>query len=107
TTNRQNQRTDVILTLTPHIIRKSDITEDDLLPIWVGTEQNMTFRGGSPRVESETTGPFDDETQTSADKIQEAIRNRMRTLPRSLREGATTPTLGGDPSAGGEELQEE
>lgn len=107
TTNRQNQRTDVILTLTPHIIRKSDITEDDLLPIWVGTEQNMTFRGGSPRVESETTGPFDDETQTSADKIQEAIRNRMRTLPRSLREGATTPTLGGDPTAGGEELQEE
>lgn len=104
TTNRQNQRTDVILTLTPHIIRKSDITEDDLLPIWVGTEQNMTFRGGSPRVESEVSGPFDDETQTSADKIQEAIRNRMRTLPRSLREGAGQgPSLGGDPTAGGEE----
>src|SRR4029079_5263934 len=45
------QRTDVILTMTPHIIRRSDISESDLMPIWVGTEQNITFRGGSPRTE--------------------------------------------------------
>jgi general secretion pathway protein D len=107
TTRRQNQRTDVLLTLTPHIIRKSDITEDDLLPIWIGTEQNISFRQGSPRVESEVTGPFDEETQTSAEKIQEAIRNRMRTLPRSLRDGAEEggAALGGDPTLqeGGEQ----
>ncbi len=41
----ENQRTDVILTLTPHIIRNAEITEDDLAPIWVGTEANITFRG--------------------------------------------------------------
>lgn len=100
-TQRENKRTDVLLTLTPHIIRKSDITEDDLLPIWIGTEQNISFRQGSPRVESEVTGPFDEETQTSAEKIQEAIRNRMRTLPRSLRDGAEEgggAALGGDPT---------
>jgi general secretion pathway protein D len=53
------KRTDIMLTLTPHIIRTPDLTEDDLLPIWVGTESNMTFRGGSPRVESPAEGPFD------------------------------------------------
>ena len=54
-----NQRTDVILTLTPHIIRNAEITEEDLQPIWVGTEANISFRGGSPRVESDVEGPFD------------------------------------------------
>jgi len=53
------KRTDVMLTLTPHIIRAADVTEEDLLPIWVGTESNMTFRGGSPRVESAAEGPFE------------------------------------------------
>jgi len=58
----ENRRTDLVLTLTPHIIRTADITEEDLLPIWVGTEANITFRGGSPRVESEVEGPFDEDT---------------------------------------------
>jgi general secretion pathway protein D len=53
------KRTDVMLTLTPRIIRAADITESDILPIWVGTEANMTFRGGSPRVESPEEGPFE------------------------------------------------
>ncbi|HSS78150.1 MAG TPA: secretin N-terminal domain-containing protein, partial [Thermoanaerobaculia bacterium] len=38
----ENQRTDVILTLTPHIIRDAEITEEDLPPIWVGTEANIS-----------------------------------------------------------------
>jgi general secretion pathway protein D len=84
--NRNTQRTDVILTLTPHIIRRSDITEDDLLPIWVGTEQNLTFRGGSPRVESDVEGPFD-EGATAAERVRELIRQRVQELPRGLEEG--------------------
>ena len=78
------QRTDVILTLTPHIIRNAEITEEDLLPVWVGTEQNMTFRGGSPRVESEVEGPFDGDEGTP-EEIQDAIRRRLQRLPRGLR----------------------
>ena len=85
--NRRNaQRTDVILTMTPHIIRRSDITEDDLLPIWVGTEQNLTFRGGSPRVESDVEGPFD-EGASAAERVRELIRQRVQELPRGLEEG--------------------
>jgi len=84
--NTEAQRTDVILTLTPHIIRNAQITEDDLKPIWVGTEQNITFRGGSPRVESDVEGPFDTGEGTP-EEIQEAIRRRLEQLPRGLRPG--------------------
>ncbi|HEX4952247.1 MAG TPA: secretin N-terminal domain-containing protein [Thermoanaerobaculia bacterium] len=85
----QNQRTDVILTLTPHIIRAADITEEDLLPIWVGTEQNITFRGGSPRVESEVEGPFDAGGEAeSSEEVKELIQRRIQQLPRELRDQA-------------------
>ncbi|HEY3054674.1 MAG TPA: secretin N-terminal domain-containing protein, partial [Thermoanaerobaculia bacterium] len=60
--SRQHQgetRTDLVLTMTPHIIRIPDITEDDLAPMWVGTTNNLTFRGVSPRIESQTSiDPF-------------------------------------------------
>ena len=79
-------RTDIILTLTPHIIRNAEITEEDLLLIWVGTESNITFRGSSPRVESEVEGPFDAGTGTP-EEIQEMMRRRIQRLPRGLREG--------------------
>lgn len=58
-TSRKITRTDLVLTMTPHIIRTPDITEDDLAPMWVGTTNNLTFRGLSPRLESRTTAdPF-------------------------------------------------
>src|SRR2546422_222445 len=41
------QQTDIVLTLTPHIIRIPDVTEEDLLPLWIGTESNIALRGGS------------------------------------------------------------
>ena len=82
----ENRRTDLVLTLTPHIIRTADITEEDLLPIWVGTEANITFSGGSPRVESEVEGPFDQGGDEEAERIREMIRRRIQNLPRGLRQ---------------------
>jgi general secretion pathway protein D len=95
--NKRNegQRTDVILTLTPHIIRNAEITSEDLEPIWVGTEANITFRGTAVRVESDVEGPFDTEEGTP-EEIQDAIRRRLQRLPRGLR-----------PGEGGEEMGEE
>jgi general secretion pathway protein D len=56
-----NVRTDLFLTLTPHIIRSPQITEEDLVPIWVGTENNVSFSGLNTRLESPnaTGSPFD------------------------------------------------
>lgn len=52
-------QTDLVLTLTPHIIRNPDITEEDLAPLWVGTENRVTIFGNSPRVRSAVTaGPL-------------------------------------------------
>ncbi|HET7434006.1 MAG TPA: secretin N-terminal domain-containing protein [Thermoanaerobaculia bacterium] len=54
-----HSRTDLVLTMTPHIVRIPDITEDDVAPMWVGTTNNLTFRGVSPRIESQNGGdPF-------------------------------------------------
>ncbi|HUO84756.1 MAG TPA: secretin N-terminal domain-containing protein [Thermoanaerobaculia bacterium] len=56
---RDTNSTDLVLTMTPHIIRIPDITDADLAPMWVGTSSNMTFRGASPRIESQNNGdPF-------------------------------------------------
>jgi general secretion pathway protein D len=54
------RQTDLILTLTPHIIRNPDITEEDLAPIWVGTENRISIFGNSPRMRSPypQQGPF-------------------------------------------------
>jgi general secretion pathway protein D len=51
--------TDLILTLTPHIIRIPDVTAADLEPFYVGTDSNISVQGG-PRIESPSAqGPFD------------------------------------------------
>ena len=53
--------TDIFMTLTPHIIRAPQITEEDLTPIWVGTENNVSFSGLGSRLESPgaPATPFD------------------------------------------------
>jgi general secretion pathway protein D len=80
--SNQVQRTDIVLTLTPHIIRRADITAADLLPIWVGTETNFSFRGGSPRVESEAEGPFEGQEPNEAEAAaQERLRQQLEQLP--------------------------
>jgi general secretion pathway protein D len=54
-----NKTSDLVLTLTPHIIRIPDVTEEDLTPVYVGTDANISFQG-TPRIESPAGGgPFD------------------------------------------------
>ncbi|HEV7242013.1 MAG TPA: secretin N-terminal domain-containing protein [Thermoanaerobaculia bacterium] len=57
--HRDETRTDLVLTMTPHIVRMPNITEEDVAPMWVGTGNNLTFRGVSPRIESQSgADPF-------------------------------------------------
>ncbi len=72
---RDSQRTELVLTLTPHIIRKPDITEEDLLPLWIGTERNLSLRGFSPRVDSPVKGPFDNSERE--DKLKKHLQKIM------------------------------
>ncbi len=58
-TKKDDQTTDIVLTMTPHIIRIPDITEEDVMPVYVGTDQNISYQG-APRVESPAGGgPFE------------------------------------------------
>jgi general secretion pathway protein D len=41
---KQISQTDIILSITPHILRMPDITEEDLLPINSGTEDNVHLK---------------------------------------------------------------
>ncbi len=79
-----NKRTDIVLTLTPHIIRRADIREEDLAPIWVGTESNVVYRGSSPRIDSGVDGPFDEPDATGG----EALDELQERLPPGLRDAA-------------------
>jgi hypothetical protein len=50
----------LVVTLTPHIIRIPDVTEEDVTPVYVGTDANISYQG-TPRVENPSgdRGPFD------------------------------------------------
>ena len=55
------QTTDIVMLLTPHIIRTSEITADDLKPIFIGSQQNFGVGGAPPLIaavpEPEATQP--------------------------------------------------
>jgi general secretion pathway protein D len=61
--SRRNE-TDIVMTLTPYIVRIPDITEDDLTELWVGTEDNMELRG--PARKGLAAGPFAREEEETA-----------------------------------------
>lgn len=48
--NRQVQTTDLVMLLTPHIIRTSEITAADLQPIFIGSQQNFGLGGPPPLI---------------------------------------------------------
>jgi len=80
TTETTVQSTDIVLTLTPHILRVPDITEDDLLPLWVGTEQDIGLKGAS-KTSAFGPSPFDGEEEAvpeaTAPTVEEAAPGGM------------------------------
>ena len=50
---------EVILALTPHVVRGPGTGDDALAPLWVGTESNVSILGSSRRTASPRPGPFD------------------------------------------------
>jgi len=102
---QQTRTTDLVLTLTPHIVRFPDIKEEDLAPVWVGTESRISFFGSSsPRVQSGTSpqGPFDaggeeyqgDEPEKPAEETGEDKPPPYGVRGRSVTPRRTTPPTG-------------
>lgn len=78
--DRQIEQTDVIFTITPHIIRMPNITEADLTPIWIGTEDNPAIK------KPPTVTPFEGGG--------EEIPGTSETPPRTLQPQTLEPELG-------------
>ncbi len=92
----QHNTQDLVLTLTPHILRFPDIKEVDLEPVWVGTEKRMSFSGNTPRIRSgkSVEGPFDAPSPQASDRAKwesRARRNPRFKLPSKQK---TTPQPG-------------
>ncbi|HUK33344.1 MAG TPA: tetratricopeptide repeat protein [Vicinamibacterales bacterium] len=45
---QQQDQTDVVMLLTPHIVRSTDLTEQDLKPIYIGSQQTFSLGGQPP-----------------------------------------------------------
>jgi general secretion pathway protein D len=43
-------QTDIVMLLTPHIVRTHDLTAEDLAPIYIGTQQNVGLSGPPPLI---------------------------------------------------------
>jgi general secretion pathway protein D len=54
-------QTDIVMLLTPHIVRTHEITDADLAPIYIGSQQNLGVGGPPPLIaappEAEPAGP--------------------------------------------------
>ncbi|MEM7349282.1 MAG: hypothetical protein AAF657_00655, partial [Acidobacteriota bacterium] len=57
--NQAGNGREVVLALTPRIVRGPGIGGDALAPLWTGTEANISIHGGSRRTASPIAGPFD------------------------------------------------
>jgi general secretion pathway protein D len=48
--DQEIDQTDIVMLLTPHIIRSHEITEEDLKPIYIGSQQNLGLNGPPPLI---------------------------------------------------------
>ena len=48
--DQQIEQTDIVMLLTPHIVRTHELTADDLAPIYIGTQQNIGLAGPPPLI---------------------------------------------------------
>ena len=50
-TNDEITQTDIVMLLTPHIVRTHELTVDDLAPMYIGTQQNVGLSGPPPLIQ--------------------------------------------------------
>jgi len=81
------RNTDLVLTLTPHIIRLPNIKEEDLAPLYVGTEENTTLRKGPRSARSLFTKPETDEGAAARESGADSEAKEPPAAPPEARSG--------------------
>jgi general secretion pathway protein D len=49
--NKTSEQSDIVMLLTPHIVRTHELTANDLAPIYIGTQQNIGLGGPPPLIQ--------------------------------------------------------
>ena len=49
-TNEQVEQSDIIMLITPHVVRTHELTAEDLAPIYIGTQSNVGLAGPPPLI---------------------------------------------------------
>jgi len=82
-TDQTIQQTDVILTLTPYIIRRIPITKEDLMPIWINVEGSGSSSSSRSAGREEFTGlePLGEMERESREREDTEPRNRVFLTP--------------------------
>ena len=71
----QIQQTDIVMLLTPHIVRTHELTAADLAPIYIGTQQNLGLGGPPPLI---APAPADD---APAPSVGQGVTQVIPTTP--------------------------
>ena len=117
----KTQRTDIVLTITPHIIRVPDITEADMESIWVGTEEQTKLRiaarapfgetpfgeGEEDGTESETGAPGAADVATAPAAGAEAPKIERQQQPGKTPAGAPSEAAPNPVQPAPEEVEED
>jgi general secretion pathway protein D len=82
-TNDQIEQSDIVMLLTPHIVRTHELTVDDLAPIYIGTQQNVGLSGPPQLIQAPDEPPAGQQPPVSP-----------------LAAPGTTPPAGATPPAG-------
>ncbi len=56
-TNQTNEQSDIVIVITPHIVRSHELTAEDLKPMYIGTQQNLGQAGAAPLISPEAPVP--------------------------------------------------
>jgi general secretion pathway protein D len=56
-TNDRSEQSDIVVVITPHIVRSHELTAEDLRPMYIGTQQNLGQAGTPPLISPETPLP--------------------------------------------------
>ena len=74
--DRFGEQTDIVMLLTPHIVRTHELTVSDLSPIYIGTQQNIGLGGPPPLI-----APPPDDPAAAAAAAGVAAPGTQPTLP--------------------------
>jgi len=83
------RETDLVLTLTPHIIRIPDIRQEDLEALWIGNESNPRLRGDAGSVFATPFTAYEQEPEAEED--EEASDESGEETAEEVKPGAEAP----------------